>query len=92
MLVILIVVMVSQIYTYFKAYQTVIWVVYCILVILQQGCWGGGGRNNIHLTGHCEHQTFTEKYRYYNFKVYDTYLNANLKSFFVLQWVKPYTN
>ena len=43
MLVILIVVMVSQIYTYVNAYQTIIWVVYCITSYTSIRLLGGGG-------------------------------------------------
>ena len=42
-LVILIVVMVSQIYTYVNAYQTIIWVVYCITSYTSIRLLGGGG-------------------------------------------------
>ena len=41
--------------------------------------------------GNCDHLIFTEKC-YYNFKVYDSYLNTNLKNFIVLLWGKSYTN
>lgn len=68
MLVILIVVMVSQIQTYVKAYQTVYFKYGWFTVYqLYLNKAAGDGRNNIHLTGHCEHLIFTEKYRYYNF-------------------------